>query len=319
MQLPRLHGIVPPLPTPLLPDESIDLPAVERVVEFAITGGVHGLWILGTTARFDLMPDVSQREVAERASSVAAGRVPLVLNVSDQGTRRTLLRSRMFDDLPYDYYAALPPWYQPMSAAETCDYFHALADELARPLVIYNAPWVCNQLSLCDLRRLAEHPRIVGCKDVGPSLNATQTWTLEERRRQGYSYLAGNDNLSQATAMGADGFVTSLSNAFPELAVAIWESTRSGDLTRSSQLQHQWLRLAHTTSLGPMLACLEVACQHRGILDRMLAHPLRRVDEAVADRIVQLIDEVGHLPAEGAILEGEERAGIRGDKAAGIR
>ena len=114
-----------------------------------------------------MIPDQSQREVAERASSAAAARVPLVLNVSDQGTRRTLMRSRMFDDLPYDYYAALPPWYQPMSAEEVCDYFTALADELARPLVIYNAPWVCNQLSLNNLRRLAEHPRIVGCKDVG--------------------------------------------------------------------------------------------------------------------------------------------------------
>ena len=57
------------------------------------------------------------------------------------GTDRTLARARMFDDLPYDYYAALPPWYQPMTAGEVTDYFHALADrpgppagDLQRPL-----------------------------------------------------------------------------------------------------------------------------------------------------------------------------------------
>lgn len=305
MNLPRLHGIVPPLPTPLAPDESIDLSAVERLVEFAISGGVHGLWIMGTTARFDMIPGQSQREVAERAASAAAGRVPLVMNVSDQGTRRTLLRSRMFDDLPFEYYAALPPWYQPLSAEEVCDYFTALADDLARPLVIYNAPWVCNQLSLNNMRRLAEHPRIVGCKDVGISLNATQTWTVEERRSQGYSYLAGNDNLVQSMAMGADGFVSSLSNAFPEISVAIWTAARQGARARASRLQEQWMRLGHTTTLGPMLACLEVACRHRGILDRMLPHPLRSVDESVASRIIEMIDEIGFLPEDSADSECE--------------
>src|SRR3954447_23127507 len=176
MDLPHLHGLVPPLPTPLKGDETIDVDALVRLVDFQIEAGVHGLWILGTTARFDLIPDGHQRVVAEAAVEAAGGRVPMVLNVSDQGTRRTLERARMFDDLPYDYYAALPPWYQPMTAGEVADYFQALADQVARPLVIYNAPWVCNQLGFDPLRRLAEHPRIVGCKDVSPSLSRALDW-----------------------------------------------------------------------------------------------------------------------------------------------
>ena len=64
----------------------------------------------------------------------------------------------MFDDLPYDYYAALPPWYQPMTGGEVTDYFHVLADRLSRPLVIYNAPWVCNQLSFDHLRHAGRAP-----------------------------------------------------------------------------------------------------------------------------------------------------------------
>lgn len=296
MSLPRLHGIVPPLPTPLSPDESIDLAAVERLVEFQITAGVHGLWVLGTTARFDLVPDADQRLVAERSCQAAAGRVPLVLNVSDQGTRRTILRARMFDDLPYDYYAVLPPWYQKMAPGEVCDFFRALADELARPIVIYNAPWVCNQLTLNHLRLLAEHPRIVGTKDVGPALNEVQAWSREDRRAVDFTYLAGNDNLEQATALGADGFVTSLSNPFPELAVAIWDAVRRDDGSTAYHLQKQWLQLAHTTSLGSFLGCLEVSCRYRGVLDRMLAHPLRSVEEPVARQILEQIDRVGYLP-----------------------
>jgi 4-hydroxy-tetrahydrodipicolinate synthase len=296
MDLPRLHGIVPPLPTPLNDDETIDLRALTRLVEFQIGAGVHGLWILGTTARFDLIPDARQRQIAEVAVEATEGRVPLVLNVSDQGTERTLGRARMFDDLAYDYYAALPPWYQPMTAGEVTDYFLALADKLARPLVIYNAPWICNQLTFKHLQQLAEHPRIVGCKDVTPNLSRTLDWPTADRRRLGYSYLHGTDLVGVSTELGADGFVTSLANAFPELAVALWEAARAGDAGRTFRLQSQFSRLARVTGFAPPLACLEVACRHRKLLQRMLPAPLRSLDPETSRRIVDVIETVGALP-----------------------
>src|SRR5258707_9502409 len=97
MDLPHLHGIIPPLPTPLHTDETIDTRALAHLVDFQIEAGVHGLWILGTTARFDLIPDGRQRQIAEVAAEATAGRGPLVLNIFDQGTERTPAPARMFD------------------------------------------------------------------------------------------------------------------------------------------------------------------------------------------------------------------------------
>ena len=296
MERPRLHGIIPPMPTPLHSDETIDLEAMTRLVDFLIGGGVHGLWVLGTTARFDMIPDSRQRQVAETVATVAAGRVPLVLNVSDQGTERTIEHAKMFDDLPYDYYAALPPWYQPMTPGEVADYFLALADRLARPLVTYNAPWVSNQLSFPLLRELAEHPRIVGCKDVTPSLSRTLDWTAAERKSLGFSYLHGTDLLANSTDLGADGFVSSLTNPLPELSVAIYDAVLDDDAERAYRLQSQLSRLARATGFGPMLACLEVICRHRGLLTRMLPAPLRPLDAETARRVIEVVEAVGVLP-----------------------
>lgn len=301
MELPHLHGIVPPLPTPLKNDESIDRDAFVRLINFQLEAGVHGLWILGTTARFDMIPDARQRIVAETAVETAAGRVPMVLNVSDQGTERTLERARMFDDLAYDYYAALPPWYQPMTGPEVVDYFRALADRLARPLVIYNAPWVCNQLNFAQLRSLAEHPRIVGAKDVCPGLTRMIDWTAAERKEQGFSYLHGTDQVAFSTELSSDGFVTSLSNPLPELAVAIWDAVRGDDAVRAFRLQAQFCRLAQATTFGPMLACLEVMCRQRGLLERMLPAPLQSANEAIARRVIEVMERVGTLPEVAAI------------------
>jgi dihydrodipicolinate synthase/N-acetylneuraminate lyase len=296
MDLPHLHGIVPPLPTPLRADESIDTAALTGLIESQIKAGVHGVWVLGTTARFDLIPDAAQREVAETAIKAVAARVPTVLNVSDMGTRRTQARARMFEDLPYDYYAALPPWYQPMTSAELTDYFLTLADTLSRPVLIYNAPWINNQLTFAHLRKLAEHPRIVGCKDVTPLLTRTLDWPAAERRAMNFTYLHGTDQFATSADLGADGFVSSLSNALPEMAVAIWEAVRNDDAERAFRLQAQFLRVARATAFGPMLACLETICKHRGFLDRMLPSPLRSLDAETARRVIEVVDEVGVLP-----------------------
>ncbi len=301
MDLPRLHGIVTPLATPLKPDGSLDEPALARLVEFQIGAGVHGLWVLGSTARFDLITDDRQRRIAEVVARSAGGRVPLVLNVSDMGTDRTRARAALFEDLPYDYYAALPPWYLPMTAPEVTDYFHALADHLSRPVVIYNAPWVCNQLGFDHLRQLAQHPRIVGCKDVNPSLSRTLDWSVSERRSVDFSYLHGNDQLALSTELGADGFVSALSNPLPELTVAIWDAARADDAERASRFQSQFTQLARAMGFGPMHACLEALCRHRGLLDRMLPPPLRSLEPEAARRVADVADLVGVLPAFDAV------------------
>jgi dihydrodipicolinate synthase/N-acetylneuraminate lyase len=296
MELPRLHGIIPPLATPLTLDNQLDEVALARLVDFQINAGVHGLWVLGTTAKFDLLTDARQRKIAEIVAQAANGRLPLVLNVSDMGTDRTRLRASMYDDLPFDYYAALPPWYQPMGCGEVIDYFTDLADTLSKPLVIYNAPWINNQLSFEHLRQLAQHPRIVGCKDVSPSLSRTLDWPLTERRSLGFSYLHGNDQMAISTELGADGFVSALSNPMPELTVAIWDAARLDDADRAFRLQTQLTRIARTTGWGPMLACLEVLCRQRGLLQKMLPPPLRSLDPELARRILDVVEMVGLVP-----------------------
>ena len=297
MELPQLHGIVTPLATPLKADGSLDEASLTKLVEVQIKAGVHGLWVLGTTARFDLLSDDRLRRIAEVVASVAAGRLPLVLNISDMGTNRTLARADLLANLPFDYYSALPPWYQPMTRSEVSDYYHTLADRLAQPLVIYNAPWICNQLTFAQIRQLAEHPRIVGCKDVSPSLSRTLDWPVAERRRMNFTYLHGNDQMAISTTLGADGFVSAMSNPLPELAVAIWNAARQDNPARSFTLQLQFTKFSRVMGFGPMLACLEVLCRHRGFLERMLPAPLQSLDAETARRIIDVAELIGVEPA----------------------
>ena len=137
----------------------------------------------------------------------------------------------------------------------------------------------------------------MGCKDVCQSLSRTLDWPVVERRALGFSYLHANDQMAISTELGADGFVSALSNPLPELTVAIWDAARSDDAERAFRLQSQLTRLARATGFGPMLACLEVLCRHRGLLQKMLPPPLRSLDPEIAQLVVDVADVVGVLPA----------------------
>jgi 4-hydroxy-tetrahydrodipicolinate synthase len=162
--------------------------------------------------------------------------------------------------------------------------------------VIYNAPWVCNQLSWDALKKLAEHPRIIGCKDVTPALGRPLDWSPEERRRLGFSYLHGSDLIGVSTSMGADGFVSALSDIVPALAVALWDAVKAGDTLAAHALQLQFSQLGWAQTFGPSHACLDAAGRHLGLFRSMLPLPLRPLEPDAERRVIEVFQQVGHLP-----------------------
>ena len=78
-----LRGIIPPLVTPLLDRDTLDIAGLERLIEHILSGGVHGLFILGTTGE---APSLSYRlryELIERTCSLVKGRVPVLVGITD--------------------------------------------------------------------------------------------------------------------------------------------------------------------------------------------------------------------------------------------
>ena len=284
------HGIIPPIATPLAHDESIDIDALRRLIELNIAGGVHGIWVLGTTGRFDLVTDGEQRRLAEHVCEFVDGQVPLILNVSDMGTKRVIEKAAAFDDLPYDAYAVLCPWYRDLSRNELSSFFFTLADELSKPVVLYNAPWVCNMLSFDHLQELAEHPRIVGVKDVTTDFLRPTIFTKAQRQVSKFCYLHGTSLIHSSISLGADGFVNGLSGLFPELFVACWNASIEGDATTANQLQTQIVELTTGLSHGPELTCLEVMARYRNLGHRTNARPVIELDAESVQSVLQSIE-----------------------------
>ena len=124
--LPRpLRGIIPPLATPLSDRDRLDLPGLERLIEHVLAGGVHGLFLLGTTGE---APGLSHRlrcELIERACAQVAGRVPVLVGVSDTAFVESVELAEHAADAVAHAVVLAPPYYFPAGQAELAGYVDA--------------------------------------------------------------------------------------------------------------------------------------------------------------------------------------------------
>ena len=136
----RLRGIVPPMVTPLRDRDELDHHGLERLVPHILDGGDSALFILGTTGEGPALSYRLRYELLGRTSELLAGRVPLLVGVTDTSFVETLDLCQRAEEEGAAAVVAAPPYYVPMSQAALELYFRTLADESPLPLFLYNMP-----------------------------------------------------------------------------------------------------------------------------------------------------------------------------------
>src|SRR5436309_300238 len=81
----KLHGIIPPLVTPMHADESLDLEGLRRHIDWLLGHRVHGLFVLGTTGEFYALDDAEKQAVVAATVAHATGRDTLMYAALQHG------------------------------------------------------------------------------------------------------------------------------------------------------------------------------------------------------------------------------------------
>ena len=103
MPLPKpLKGIVPPLLTPLLTPDSLDIESLARLLDHILAGGVHGVFVLGTTGEGPALGLDLAKEFIARTGALLRGRVPLLVGVTHASTSDALVLARAAADAGAD-------------------------------------------------------------------------------------------------------------------------------------------------------------------------------------------------------------------------
>jgi len=163
--LPRLKGVVPPAITPLTAQGELDAEGLSALIEHLVGGGVHGVFMMGTTGEAYILPDAVRHAAVRHAAEALQGRVPLYVGIGDSSQERTLANAAQAAEVGADVLVLISPPYLDYVEAERERYFVELAQRLPLPVLLYNIPQVNkNPVTPAMLRRLVSAPNVVASR-----------------------------------------------------------------------------------------------------------------------------------------------------------
>ena len=296
----KLKGIIPPMITPLKGNDELDREGTIRLVEHMIAGGVHALFLLGTTGEAQNLTYRLRYEFVELVLKQVAGRVPVLVCVTDTSLDESVRLAEHAKACGAVGVVAAAPYYFAASQPELIEYYTALADALCLPLYLYNMPsHVKVFLEAKTVATLADHPNIVGLKDSSANMTYFETLLYLLGDREDFSLYVGPEELTgECVMMGADGGVNGGANMFPELYVAMYNAAEAGDLKKVRELQRRIMQISTTIyTVGKYsssyLKGVKCALSLLGICDGYLSYPYRQFREEERAKIRQALLDLG--------------------------
>ena len=264
-----IQGVIPPVATPMLPDEDLDLPRLRWFLDRLIDNGVHGVFVLGTNSEFYALDEREKQEVIATAVAHVRKRVPVFAGTGAETTREVVRLTRMAEREGADGVSVITPYFISPTQQEIYDHYRRIAENTSLPVVLYNNPATCGgvKIDVDTVARLAGIPNILAIKDSSGDLQNTNEMIRAVPER--FSVLMGRDTLIfPALMFGARGAVPATGNVAPALLAEIYNAFRRGDLeaSKAAQLRLNPLRLALTLCTAP--GGVKAALDMLGLLDR---------------------------------------------------
>ena len=210
----QLRGVITALITPFQEGE-LDEAGLRENIWFQLEEGISGLLALGTTGELPTLTLDEQERVMRIVIQEAKGKVPVLINVGDNCTQRTIEKAKQAEKWGADFLLAVTPYYNRPSQEGLLRHFQALAAATALPILLYHHPARTGvSLTIETLLRLAEIPNIVGIKEA--SGNLSLVCQSLHHLPETFSLFSGEDFLTfPLVALGAKGVISILSNLMP--------------------------------------------------------------------------------------------------------
>jgi dihydrodipicolinate synthase/N-acetylneuraminate lyase len=296
---PLFHGIVPPLLTPLTATGGLDIESLHRLLAHVIDGGVHGLFALGTTGEFPSLSPVVRRDVIRQTCRITAGRVPVVVGVTDTSVSESIDLAHVAADAGADAIVLNAPHYLPLTQDEVMRYVRTVLDTQPLPVMLYNFPVLTKTpIEPETVRQLAEDPRVIGVKDSSGDPAYLQTMGSLVRARPDFSLLVGGErSMVAAMKAGAHGCVGGAANFAPRLLVDLYDSVIAGDAAATASLQSRVMVLGNVypvcQGVSGVVKAIKYAASRLGLCADKVAEPFIGLTEDQCGRIDAVLVELG--------------------------
>lgn len=285
------EGIYPAVLTPFTKEGKIDFEMFAVNTEAQIKAGVHGIILAGTLGEASALETEEKFELLQYAKKITQGRIPVILNLSENTTKNAINFAQKAKELGADGLMLLPPMRYKADSREVIEYFKAVAIATDLPILIYNNPvdyGIYVTLEMFD--ELIECPTIQAVKESTRDLaNVTR---MINRFGKRIKILGGVDTICLETLMlGADGLVAGLVDAFPNETMAMYNHTKTGAYDKAVAIYRWFMPLLELDIHPKLIQYIKLAATAEGISNPYVRAPRLELQGEEAEKVNRIIEE----------------------------
>jgi len=295
--------VYPAATTQFSADLSLDIPACRKTLAALVADGVDGLVLLGTVGENNSLRPEEKRFALRAGVEAVGGRVPLVAGVSELTTDRAVELARDAEKIGIDALMVLPARAYVPTPDELYAHFRAVAEATSLPIMLYNNPPAYRvSIEIETLERLAALPNIVAIKESAP--DPRRFTDMFNRFGDRFTLLAGLDDVAlEGFLLGAKGWVSGLTSAFPRESVAMVAAALRGDWLEARRIYRWFMPLLHLDADHDLVQSIKLAEQLMGRGSERVRMPRLPLAGARRDDVIARVEQckaTRPLPQPGA-------------------
>jgi 4-hydroxy-tetrahydrodipicolinate synthase len=285
------RGVFPAATTQFHEDLSIDVEATQRVVDGLIRDGVDGIIAMGTVGENNSLEAAEKRRLLQAIVEVVARRVPVLTGVSEYDARRASAYARDAEKLGADGLMVLPAMVYVPTARELAHHFRTVAQATSLPIMLYNNPPAYRvNIDIEVLTALAEMDNIVAIKESAP--DPRRFTDLLNAFGERYVLFAGLDDIAlEGLLLGARGWVSGLTNAFPQESVKLVAAVAAGDLATARSIYRWFMPLLHLDAEHDLVQSIKLAEEVMGRGSERVRPPRLPLAGARRAQVIRMIEQ----------------------------
>lgn len=289
------RGLGIALVTPFRSDGSIDIDALNRLVEYQIKGGADFLCIMGTTAETPTLTSEEKQMLKQHLVDRVAGRVPILMGCGGNSTAAVVNELKTQDWRGIDGILSVCPYYNKPSQEGLYQHYKAIANATPLPVVLYNVPGRTgvNMTAETTLRLANDVENIVAIKEA--SGNIAQMDDIIKNKPRNFDVISGDDGITfPLITLGAVGVISVIGNALPTEFSRMVRLALRGEYHTSLSIHHKFTELFSLLFVDGNPAGVKAMLSEMGLIENQLRLPLVPTRLKTMEQISTIVRELGY-------------------------
>lgn len=285
----QFKGLGVALVTPFLENGNVDMAGLQRLVEYNIDNGVNYLVVQGTTGESVTLTKEEKQRILEFIIEINNKRLPIVLGIGGNNTAEIVYTLQTTNLNGVDGILSVSPYYNKPSQEGIYQHYKAVAQATDKPIILYNVPGrtMSNVLPETTLKIAREFKNVVGIKEACGNLE--QIMKIIQNKPKDFLVISGDDALTLPhIAIGGDGVISVVGNAFPKRFSTLVHSALQGDFITARKAHYELFEVIQNLFADGNPGGVKHVLKDLNICSDHLRLPLVKVNKTVAEQLTRL-------------------------------